>query len=297
MRIKRSIGDIIFDVLNYSLLTLLSLFTLYPFIYVFSMSVSNKEAVLGMRVRLLPIGFSLESVYKALETAGLSQAYLNTIWYVVMGTLVATTVTFTMAYALSRRNFFMRKFLSVYVIITMLFNGGLIPLFMVVRGLGLNNTRWTVIVMGACSVWNLMITRVFIERNIPESLIESARIDGYNDISIFVKIVLPLSKQILAIISMFNAVGFWNQYFTSMVFAPKENLKPLQILLMEILLQNKLMESAQQTLDSQLAGQRMLYLMQVKYVVILFAIVPIMCVYPFVQKYFVKGVMIGAIKE
>ena len=178
----------------------------------------------------------------------------------------------------------------------MLFSGGLIPLFMVVKNLGLYNSRWALILCTACSVWNIIISRVFIESNIPDSLIESARIDGYNDIWILAKIVAPLSKPIIAIVAMFNAIGYWNQYFLSMIFAPKKELAPLQIWLMQILIQNRLDFGSVNT-DLLARSQQLLYMAQVKYVIILMSILPIIMVYPFVQKYFVKGVMIGAIKE
>lgn len=292
MKIKKNLGDICFDIANILLLIIIAIITLYPLIYVFSMSISSMDAVLGLKVRLWPVGFTLSSYEKAFKTEGLGLSYLNTLWYVGVGTVLNLVITMAAAYALSRKQYFLRSFLSIYTIITMLFSGGLIPLFIVVKKLGIYNTRWAVVLIGACSVWNIIIARVFIEKNIPESLIESAKIDGYNDITIISRIVVPLSKPIISIIAMFCAVGFWNQYFISMIFAPNKEISPLQIYLISILMQN--MNSATVQMMDNL---QMLYVAQVKYVVIVIAILPIMMFYPFIQKYFVKGVMIGAIKE
>ena len=297
MKKMRSAGDRIFDVFNYCFLSVLSMVALYPLIYVFSMSISSEEAVKTNAVRLWPVGFSLTSFGKAIRTDGLGLAYYNTVVYVIIGTTLSILVTMMFAYALSRPKFVLRRGLSVYIIITMLFSGGLIPLFMVIRTLGIYNTRWAVILPALSSVWNLIISRVFIQQNISESLIESAYIDGYNDIGIFARIVMPLSKQIIAIIGLYQAVYFWNQYFQSMIFAPDKRIAPLQIILIEILLRNSMQSQAQQLGDAQAIANQLLYMLQAKYVIILMSILPIIMVYPFIQKYFVKGVMIGSVKE
>lgn len=293
MKNKVSIKSRLGDWFVYTTLILIGFFTIYPIIYVISMSVSSQDAVLGNKVILWPIGFTLDSYEKVLlENRSIWMAYFNTIWYVVVGTAFNLFLTITCAYALSRNNFFARKFFMSFFVFTMLFSGGLIPLFILVNKLGLYDTRWCIVLMSGCSVWNVIITKVFFQNDIPESLFESAKIDGYTDIGILIKIVLPLSKQIIAIVALFCAVSFWNGYFCPMIFLKSNNLKPLQLILMETLIQN----------NNALAGdasnylRRMLYLMQIKYVVIIVSIVPIMCVYPFIQKYFVKGVMIGSVK-
>ena len=295
MKIKKTREDIVIDTVNTILLCLIIIVTLYPIVYVFSMSISGANAVLSNKVRLWPIGFSLESYKKVFEYPAFWWSYLNTVIYTAAGTFVGVASTVLCGYALSRRNFVLGKFVSIVAIITMLFSGGLIPSFIWVNKLGLYDNRWVLILPCAASAWYLMMTRVFMQTNIPDSLIDAAKIDGANDLHVLFRIVIPLSTTIIAILALFYAVGQWNGFFSALLYIKSESKKPLQIVLRDILIRN----SAQAMIgrDETMIAKRRLYMEQLKYVSIMVSILPIMMVYPFLQKYFVKGIMIGAIKE
>jgi putative aldouronate transport system permease protein len=294
MKVGRSAGDIAIDVTNTIGLVLITFVTVYPILYVISMSISSVGAVLGNRVILWPIGFDLSSYKTLFGYSAFWHSYLNTLWYAGVGTLLNLVVTVLGGYALSRRELYGRNVIMIYVLITMLFSGGLVPSFLLVKWLGLYNTRWAVVLPAASNVWYLMIVRVYMQGNIPDSLIDAARIDGYNDLRIVMSVVIPLSGTIIAIIGLFAAVAFWNSYFSALIFLSDQKLKPLQLILMEMLVQMSDVPVGGEAVN---LAKRMQFLMQLRYVAIVASIVPIMCVYPFIQKYFVKGVLIGAIKE
>jgi putative aldouronate transport system permease protein len=274
-------------------LILLLFATLYPVIYIVSMSVSNVDAVLNREVLLLPRGFSLKSYSLVFENPQVWRSYMNTIFYTVFGTFINLTLTLSCAYAVAQQRFFIRKGLMVYITVTMMFSGGMIPGFLLVTRLGIYNTRWAILLPGAVSAWNLIIARNFFMTTIPDEIVESARIDGANDIGIFLKIVMPLSGAILAVMTLFYAVGHWNMWFKAMIYVPNEALQPLQLYLRNVLLLNS--PEAMAGLDDIM--ERVAYAMQLKFAVIVVATLPVMCLYPFVAKHFAKGVMVGAIKE
>lgn len=288
-----TIGSRMFDGLNVFFLSLLSLATLYPFIYIISMSVSEPRAVLAQDIWLLPEGFSLGSYKLVFENNEIWQAYGNTIWYTATGTCINVILTLMGAYALSRREFFARNAIMVYIAVTMFFSGGLIPTFLLVNNIGLYNTRWAMIIPGAVNAWNLIVARTYFQSSIPDSLPESAKIDGCSDIGILFRIVLPLSLPIIAVLSIFYAVGHWNAWFNALLYLSDERLHPLQLFLRKILIMNSpdLLQGMEDAFD------RVAYAVQLKYASIMVATLPILCIYPFVQQYFVKGVMLGAIKE
>ncbi|MCM3747867.1 carbohydrate ABC transporter permease [Paenibacillus pasadenensis] len=263
---------------------------LYPLLYVFSMSISDPLAAAAQEVWLLPKGFSLNAYNLVFENPDIWTAYFNTLWYTVAGTAFNVLMTITLAYPLSRRSFFLRGPITFLVVFTMLFSGGLIPTFILVNNLGLYNTRWALIILGAIGVWYVIIARTYFS-TIPESLIESAKLDGANDIRIFWTVILPLSKPIIAVLVLFYAVGHWNSYFSALIYLPNKDLQPLQLYLVKVLVENTgLADSVMPSEEKSLA------IMQIKYAIIIVATLPILFVYPFLQKYFVKGVMIGAIK-
>lgn len=295
MKIKKSAGEITTDVVIRVLLCIAMLITLYPFIYVLSMSISDPKAVLAQEIWLFPKGFSLRAYGMVFENPGVGQAYYNTLWYTIVGTAINVLMTVIGAYPLSRKEFFARGFFMIFIAITMFFSGGLVPLFILINKLGIYNTRWAMVLPGAVSAWNLIIARVYFQTAIPDSLPESAKIDGCNDIGILFKIVLPLSMPIIAVIGLFCAVGFWNSYFPALLYLPDVKLQPITVLLQRILIQNDTARTIGVMSEGQVA--RLMYGMQLKYAIIIVTILPIICVYPFLQKYFVKGVMIGAIKE
>lgn len=280
------------DVCVFLVMIFVIIITLYPFVYVFSMSISDPKYVITESVWLYPKGFSLESYERVFENPDVWQAYANTIFYTVVGTALNIIFTVLAAYPLSRRTFFARNWIMVIIVITMFFSGGMIPSFLLIKELGLYNTRWALLLPGLTTAFYIIVTRSFLQ-SIPDSLTESAKIDGANDIRILVRIILPLSKPILAVLALFYAVGHWNSYVPAMLYLSDARLQPMSLYLMKILVQNN---------DSMLEGMadqfdRALFSMQLKYSIIIVSILPILLVYPFLQRYFVKGVMIGSLKE
>jgi putative aldouronate transport system permease protein len=289
---RRPAGEVAFDVVIHVLLTIAALATLYPFLYVLSMSISDPGAVVRGEVWLLPKGFSVESYKLVFDNPSTLQAYYNTLWYTVVGTLVNVSLTISAAYALSRREFFVRRILLQFIVVTLFFEGGLIPLFLVVNSLGLYNSRWALVLPTAVNAFNLIIARTYFESSIPESLPESAKIDGANDIRIFTAIVLPVSMPIIAVMTIFYGVYHWNAWFEAAIFLSDQELRPLQLFLREILLleQSTLLEG----FDADFI-ERAAYAQQIKYGAIMIVTLPIIFIYPFFQRYFIKGVMLGAI--
>lgn len=283
-------GDRIFLIVDYIILLFVMIITLYPFIYVVSASISDPGALARGEVWLLPKGFSLDAYRRVFDNPQIWNSYYNTIWYVVVGTAINLFMTIITAYPLSRKSFSGRSTIMMLIAFTMFFGGGMVPTYLLIKELGLLNTRWAIVLPGAISTWNLIIMRTFFE-SIPESLQEAAIIDGCNDISILARIVLPLSMPVIAVMVLFYAVAHWNSYFNALLYLNDQKLYPLQMVLRQILIQLEGNEMIQDLTEGREATSQ-----TVRYATIIVAIVPIICVYPFLQKYFVKGVMIGAIK-
>lgn len=280
-----------FDIINTIFLAIFAFITVYPFIYCLSMSISSPDAVLAQEVTFWPKGFSTKGYELIFQNDGLIRSYMNTVWYVVVGTFFNVILTAAMAYALSRRTFFARKFLLFFVSLTMIFSGGVIPTFLLVNKLGLYNSRWVLVILGLISPWLLLVTRTYIESNIPESLIEAAAIDGCSDLKIFTRMILPLSAPIIAVLTLFYAVGHWNEWFNAMIYFSDARLHPVQMFLRKVLINNS------QELTSGLMGMELVgYKLQMKYASIVAVSAPLLLAYPFLQKYFIKGVMVGSIK-
>lgn len=268
--------------------------TLYPFVYVVSMSISDPVAVIQRKVWLWPVGFSLDAYKLVFADPGVWRAYYNTFWYTIVGTLVNVTMTVLVAYPLSRTAFVGRKPIMTMIVFTMFFSGGLIPTYILIQQLGLYDTRWVMIFPSAVSAFLIIITRTFFQ-SIPNAYIEAAKLDGANDIMILWKIVLPLSKPILAVLSLFYAVSHWNAFFTPLVYLPSPHLHPMSLFLSRILIQD----------DQSMLGSggivdtyaKSMMVIQMPYALIVVVIVPIVLVYPFLQKYFAKGVMLGGLKD
>ena len=267
--------------------------TLYPFIYTLSLSVSDPLAVMRNQVTFLPIGFSFKSYMIILEDNSIWQSYYNTIWYTLVGTALNLIITIMGGYALSRKHFSAVPFVMVLITIPMFFGGGMVPNFILVNLLGLYNTRWAIVLPMAASSWNIIITKVFFQASIPDSIPEAAKIDGANDMQTFLRIIIPVSQPIIALITLYAAVGFWNSYFPALVYLSNTKLMPMTIMLRKLL---NLGQSLQLGI-AEGSDEILMYAMQIKYSAIIVTILPIICVYPFLQKYFVKGVMLGAIKE
>jgi putative aldouronate transport system permease protein len=293
-RIKGSPGEKVWTGLIYLFLLVLGAATLYPFIYVFSNSISDPNAVFQMKIKVLPVGFSLEGYKMILTNPRVWQAYYNTIWYVVVGVSFNIFMTITYAYPLSRKEFTARKYFMVFTAIPMFFSCSIIPSLLLIIRLGLYNTRWALILPGAISLFGTVMARVFFQTTIPDSLVESARIDGANDAKILTAVVMPLSLPIITVIGLFTAVSYWNMYVPALLYLPGvPKYQPLQVYLQRILIANV---SDVNSPDVN-AFKRALFAIQLKYAIIMVATLPILLSYPFLQKYFVKGVMVGAIKE
>ncbi|MBS6643748.1 MAG: carbohydrate ABC transporter permease [Clostridiaceae bacterium] len=294
MKYKGSLGERIFDVLNVAGLTLLMVVTLYPVIYVVLASFSDSNKLLAYTGLLIkPLGFNLAAYKAVLKNPNILSGYMVTLFVVVVGTFLNVLVTAVSAFVLTRKRFPLRNVFVLLSVFTMYFSGGMIPRYLFVNDtLGLGNNVWALILPGMISTYNLIIMKSNFE-TIPDSLEESARIDGANDIVILFKIILPLSKAILAVMVLMYGVSHWNAWFDAMLFIRTRSLYPLQIILREILIANStdsMMSGGGTGGDIQAIGE------SIKYATIVVATVPILCVYPFVQKYFTKGVMLGAVK-
>lgn len=295
MKIKYTLRDRIFVTVSYILLTLAFLAVLYPLLFMLSASVSDPIYVNQGEVILFPKGFSLDGYQRVLAYKPVWLGYRNTIFYTLTGTTISLIVTFTCAYSLSRKDLVGRKFLMMVIMLTMFFNGGLIPTYLVVRDLNLINKVWSVLLLGATSAWYIIVTRTFMETGIPDGILEAATIDGFSDFRIFTAIVLPLSMPIIAVMALFFGVGRWNSYFTEMIYLSDFNLYPLQLYLREVLIKNQISEVLMSE-DAEAAAEQARVAEVMKYALIVVSTLPIMCLYPALQKYFIKGVMVGALK-
>lgn len=293
-KVKRGWRDNVFLGICTVILTLALILVLFPILNIVSASFSNPVEVAAGRVWFWPVDFSLDSYKNVLKYESVLIGYKNTIFYTVVGTVMNVIITLFCAYPLAQKRFSGRKFMSKMLLITMLFGGGMIPNYLLVQDLGLLNTRWAVILPGLMSAYNVIITRTYIETNISGELDDAARIDGCSPVQFFFRFILPLSKSIIAIITMYYAVGHWNAYFGAFLYLNDKQLYPLQLFLREILLQTQLDASAFD--DPEMVAQLKAQAESLKYSVIVIATAPLMCVYPLVQKHFVKGVMVGSVK-
>lgn len=293
-RIRETGFDLAFTILNTTFLVIIFLLVLYPLVYVTSASFSDPIAVSSGKVVLWPVDFTLKAYQRIFEYSRIWSGYMNSIFYAVVGTFVNVAMTILAAYPLSRKDLFGKNVIMFLFVFSMMFSGGLIPFYLVVQELGMYNTRWAMIIPGALSVWNMIITITFFRSSLPQELLEAAQLDGCSDIQYLAKIVLPLSAPIIAVLCLFYAVGHWNSFFTALIFLADKDLFPLQLVLRDILIANtidlNMLEDAK-TMAAK-AGMRDL----LKFALIIVASVPVLSIYPFVQKYFVKGLMIGAIK-
>lgn len=285
----------LFDGMIYIVLFLVLALMVYPLIYVVSCSFSDPLLVLRGEIRLLPRGFHLDSYAAVLKENKLLRGYMNTILYTVAGTLINILLTTTGAYALSCENLRGRKMITRFIIFTMLFSGGLIPTYIVVSNLNLLNTMWSIVLPNAVSVTNFIIMKSSFENGIPKDLKEAARVEGCSDIGVFTKIVLPLSKSIIAVMVIFYSVGHWNEYFNALLYITDKAKQPLQVILRDILISNELTEMMGNV--NQLNSEtRAMIAEGMKYSTIVLSSLPMILLYPFFQKYFVKGVMVGSVK-
>lgn len=289
--------DIVFSVVTKVFLLFMVLITLYPVWFVVVASFSDPVYVNSGTFLIVPKGFTLKGYVEVFKDERIWIGYMNTILYTVTGTILGTMVTVLAGYALSRKDLPGRSLIMKLFVFTMYFSGGMIPFYLVVKSMGLVDTRLSMIILGSVSVYNIIVVRSFMASNIPDELFDAATIDGCGNGRFFVQIVLPLSKAVMAVIVLYIAVSKWNSYFNAMLFLTNSDKYPLQVFLRQILLAGEAMVNNTETMQDMAAAAELRNMaMVVKYSVIVVATAPIICVYPFIQKYFVKGVMIGSVK-
>lgn len=289
----RSKGYSIFQAVNFLFMLLVVAVTLYPLLYMFALSFSSNTAILTGKVFLWPVDFTLRPYMRIIEQKDFWTGYRNTIVYTVTGTAVGLFMTVLCAYPLSKKHLFGRKLLLKMMVFTMYFGGGLVPTYLLVNSLKMTDKIWALIIPGAISVYNMLVMRTFFE-GLPQSLEEAAAIDGMNQLGILMKIILPLSKPILATIGLFFAVWFWNDWFYPLIYLNDGKKYPVTLFLRNVIMGSQMAAKNGQALDS---GSSVVMPQSLQAATVMLVTVPILLVYPFIQKYFVQGVMIGSIKE
>ena len=292
----KSLEDRIVDVVAIIIVALVAICCVYPIVYCVSMSLSGDDAIVKHSVTLWPIGFSFESYKMVLEDAKFVRSLMNSVLYTAIGTILSLSCNLCLGYVLSRKRFVFRRQLTVFILIPMFFGGGLIPSYLLVKSLGLYNTMWAIVMPGAVSIWNSILAKTFFMSTIPDDVIDSSIIDGANDFMIFFRIVLPLSTTIIAILALYAAVGFWNDYFAALIYLKDATLQPLQLYLRNVLSAQASSSSMSDMMDTTNYISNYVNSERIKYVLIVVSTLPIIVVYPFIQRFFVKGVMLGSVK-
>lgn len=295
-RIKDPLSDRILNVVMIVLLLLFTLTIIYPFVYIVSASLSQPAAVSSGEMWLWPVGFSFDAYQAILDYPAIPRGFANSLLYSTAAMLVGTAITIAGGYALSRSDLVGRNALTLVFVLTMMFSGGMIPTYLVVQSLGMLNTIWAMILPTCVSVWQLIVTRTFFQTTIPHELLECSRIDGASDLRFFGQIVLPLSKPIIAVNLLLYGVATWNAYFNGLIYLTDESLYPLQLVMRNILLENSFDPSRMSNADPERIAAMQKLADQLKYALIIIASIPPLIAYPFVQKHFVKGMMIGSLK-
>jgi len=293
LKIRESIGDRIFLFFVYLFLFVVLLIVLYPLIYVVSSSFSSPAAVSSGKVWLYPVDFSLRGYEVAFSNPQIVTGYGNSLYYTIFGTLISVTLTVLVAYPLSRRTLFGRDAIMIFIVFTMIFYGGLIPTYLVVKNLGMIDTRWALLIPQAIAAWQVIIARTFFQVSIPEELAEAAELDGCSDLRFLWSVVLPLSKPILAVLVLMYAVGQWNAYFDALLYLKSAALHPLQLVLRSILILNT---TTSGSMEASVMVERQQMADLLKYSLIVVGSLPVLLIYPFAQRYFVKGMLIGSVK-
>ena len=292
-RIRESLGDRFFMFCVYVFLFVILVIVLYPLVYVVSSSFSSPLAVSSGKVWLWPVDFSLRGYEVAFSNPQIITGYANSLYYTIFGTLISVTLTVLVAYPLSRRTLFGRSAIMIFIVFTMIFYGGLIPTYLVVKNLGMLNTRWALMIPQALAAWQVIIARTFFQVNIPEELAEAAELDGCSDLRFLWSVVLPLSKPILAVLVLMYAVGQWNAYFDALLYLKSADLYPLQLVLRSILILNTFSSGS---MEASVMIERQQLADLLKYSLIVVGSLPVLLIYPFAQRYFVRGMLIGSVK-
>src|SRR5690625_941562 len=294
---SHTMSDKTFNVLNKTLLIIIVGLILYPSVFVVSASISDPTAVSSGKMWLWPVDITFAGYERIFQSEEIWLGYKNTIIYTLVGTALHLFVLLPCAYALSRKELMAKKFILWFVLFTMLFNGGLIPTYLIIKSLGMLDTMWAIVIPNVVGAWSILVARAFFQQSIPDQLVEASKIDGASDFYIFFRIVLPLSVPIIAVMALFHAVNLWNQYFNALIYLSDRDKFPLQLILREILVVNQMQLNdpggggAESLVDQvKTAGL-------IKYAVIIVSSLPLLMVYPFIQRYFVQGVLTGSIKE
>lgn len=297
-KIRRSREDVIFDTVLFIILTLIFVIVAYPLYFIIISSVSDPKAVAGGKVIFYPIGLNFKGYAEVFKDSRIIRSFLNSLLYTFCGTLLNLAVTLPTAYALSRKNFFLKKPVTIFYMITMFIGGGMIPTYLVVQKTGLLDSMWALIVPGALGVYNMIVACTFFQQNISEELYEAAELDGCGHGRFFFSVALPLSGAITAIMVLYYGVGHWNSYFNALLYMQTESKFPLQLILRSILVQNEaqLNQQAVSTAARAAAEEARQLTELMKYSLIIISSIPVLIMYPLVQKHFVKGVMIGSVK-
>lgn len=289
----RSVSDRIYMAFIYVMLVLAMLLVLVPLLFILASSFSSAEAISAGKVLFWPVGFSVEGYKMILETSSVWRSFLMSLFYMVAGTLISLVLTILLAYPLTRKDFKANSFITVLMIITMFFSGGMIPSYLLIDRLNMLDTVWAILLPTALSAYNVVLVRTYMSSNIPKDLYECASLDGCSDFRYLVSIVIPLSKTIIAVMALLYGVGIWNNYFNAMMYIRDRNLYPFQLVLRDVLVLNMGMGNPSDIAEQQ---ERLMFSYLLKYSTIVVGCLPVMIAYPFVQKYFVKGIMIGALK-
>ncbi|MBQ4109441.1 MAG: carbohydrate ABC transporter permease [Clostridia bacterium] len=292
---KQSKADIAFDIVNYSILAVLLVIFVIPLWFVLIASISSPEALYQGKVLLLPKGITFSGYARILQQEEIWLGYRNSVFYTIAGTLISLFFTFSAAYPLSRKDFKARNIIMGFYLVTMFFNGGIIATYLLVKSLGMLDTVWALFLPTAVSVYNIIVTRTFFQNSIPHDLFEAASLDGATNMTYITKVVLPLSKPIIAVMALFYGVGKWNEFFNALLYIQDRAKMPLQIFLREFLLQSQ-MSADMVGVDARWAAEQQQTAEVIKYGIIVVASLPVLIMYPFVQKHFVKGIMIGSVK-
>ncbi len=291
---EMSLEDKIVTFVIYAFLTLITLVILYPIVYVVSASFSEPQAVISGRVKLFPVDFTLRGYEAVFKNGKLINGFMNSIFYVAVSLVLNLTMTMLCAYPLSRKEFTARGWVSLFFVFTMYFSGGMVPSYILVNKLHLLNTRWAMIIPTAMSTYNMIICRTYIMNNIPDDLYEAGQIDGCSPFRYMLQVIVPLSKSILAVLLLYYGVAKWNDYYNAMIYLYKDNLQPLTMVMREILILGEVDMTKVSNADAVAKLQGMSELL--KYATIVVASLPVVMLYPAIQKHLVKGVMVGAVK-